>query len=315
MSVAEGFEEFVAVVEAGSITAAADQLGLPRPTVSRRLSRLEERLGVRLLHRTTRRLTLTRPGDELYARASRVVESAAAAEAAVRRLDGVPRGLLRVSVPTQMPQALLARWLMQFLEAWPEVRLDLVATDRHPDLVADGVDVAFLLGPVEAGSLVVRVLASDRHLAVASPAYLAAHGAPACPAALVRHTCIVGHRSDGRPVERWPLASGEWLPVSGRLMVGQLGLCRAAALQGFGVTLLPERMTRADVEAGRLVVVLGESVGRSEQVCLAYPERAFIDPKVRAFVDFLSAEVAQARARRFAGAPEASVPAADRVTP
>ena len=123
---AAGFEELVAIVEHGSLTRAAEALGMPRPTMSKRLARLEERLGVRLLHRTTRRMSLTGPGEVLYEKARRVVHAAREAEAAVQRLDDVPRGLLRVAVPAQVPEATFTEWLAEFLVAHPEVSLDVV---------------------------------------------------------------------------------------------------------------------------------------------------------------------------------------------
>ncbi|MEM6995425.1 MAG: LysR family transcriptional regulator, partial [Myxococcota bacterium] len=140
--VAAGFEEFVSIVNRGSVTGAAEALGLPRPTVSKRLARLEARLGVRLLHRTTRRMKLTEQGELLYDRARRVVHAAHEAEAAVQRLDDVPRGLLRVAVPPRVPEGVFTQWLAAFLDAYPEVSLDVVGTDPHIDLVAEGFDVA-----------------------------------------------------------------------------------------------------------------------------------------------------------------------------
>ena len=142
MSNAEGFEEFVAIIDCGSVTGAAEGLGLPRPTLSRRLARLEERLGVRLIHRTTRRMTMTPQGELLYAKARRVVQAAREAEAEVRRLDGVPRGLLRVSVPTGMPAMLFGEWVGEFLQRYPEVELEMVASSAHVDLAAEGFDLA-----------------------------------------------------------------------------------------------------------------------------------------------------------------------------
>jgi len=300
MGIAEGFEEFVTVVDRGSITAAAAQLGLPRPPLSRRLGRLEERLGVRLLHRTTRRLTLTQQGERLYAAACRVVETAREAEAAVRRLDGVPRGVLRVSVPTEMPQAYLADWLVEFLESWPEVRLDVVTTNAQLDLVANGVDVALLAGPIHDPSLVVKTIANDLRLAVATPRYLAARGTPETPADLAAHDCIVGYSGRSVPELRWPLRDGGWVAVSGTLSVNQMGVCFQAALRHCGIALVGERMARTALADGHLVTVLPDIVGRRERTCLAYPDRTFLDPKVRVFVDFMAERLEQARARRFA---------------
>lgn len=301
MGVAEGFEEFVTVVEEGSITAAAVRLGLPRPTLSRRLARLEDRLEVRLLHRTTRRMSLTRHGEELYAAARRVVDASHAAEAAVRRLDGTPRGLLRVALPADMPHAFLARWLGEFLTAWPEVEIEVVGITAHPDLVADGLDVAMLTGPLADPSLVIRTVARGRLMAVASPRYVAAHGLPASPAELVEHDCIRGQDERGVVERTWPLLDGGTVPVRGKLRTGQNSLRYHAALQGHGIALVMAWMARTALDAGELVAVLPETVGRTERVCLAYPDRTHLEPKVRVFVDFFADRVQTARAERMRG--------------
>jgi DNA-binding transcriptional LysR family regulator len=303
MGSADGFEEFVAVVDCGSITAAASQLGLPRPTLSRRLGRLEERLGVRLLRRTTRRMHLTQQGEVLYASARRVVEAAAEAEDAVRRLDGVPRGLLRVSVPAEMPQAYLAGWLIEFLEAWPEVRVDLLATNAQLDLVANGIDVALFAAPIDDPSLVVKTIAQDLRVAVASPEYLAAHGTPETADDLAQHNCIVGYSGRAAPQLRWPLRDGGWVPVSGTLTTNQMSLRLNAARLHLGIALVADRMAHGSLAEGALVAVLPDVVGRRARVCLAYPDREFLEPKVRLFVDFIAEKLAAARARRFVTSP------------
>ena len=169
MSAAEGFEEFVAVVEAGSLTAAAEALGLPRATLSRRLARLEERLGVRLLHRTTRRLTLSLAGERLYETARQVVRMAKESEADVQRLDGVPRGLLRVSLPAGLHRP-MATWVAEYMRAYPEVQVELVGSPERVDLVGEGFDLALRATEPEDASLVARTLARVRLLAVAHAA-------------------------------------------------------------------------------------------------------------------------------------------------
>jgi len=296
MAIAEDFEEFVAIVDNGSLTAAAEVLGLPRATLSRRLARLEQRLGVRVLHRTTRRIALTAPGQELYARARRVVEAAREAEDAVRRLDGVPRGLLRVSLPDQMPQGLLAGWLDAFMVAHPEVRLEVVASSVHVDLVGEGFDVALRVGAIEDRSLIVRTLGNDLRIAVASPAYLAARGTPETPDDLSDHDCLVGFRAGSVPEQRWPLTAGGWVSVSGTLSTNQMGVRLEAARLGRGIALVVERLAHRAIADGELVHVLPGVVGRRERLSLAYPDRTFLDPKVRAFVDHMAEQIAAVRA-------------------
>lgn len=300
MSAAEGFEEFVAVVDRGTITAAADSLGLPRPTLSRRLARLEERLGVRLLHRTTRRITLTRAGEGLYTTARRVVETAREAERATRQLAGGPRGLLRVSLPPEIPQAMLGSWVVDFLLAWPDVRVDVVGTSAHLDLVASGVDVAMWSGPVHDPGLVVRTLAIDRLVAVAAPAYLARAGTPRSATELQDHACLLAHDSRGVPVTHWPLWNGGRVPVQGPAASNLAGVQIETARAGLGIALLVDRGVRRDVESGRLCPVLPDLVGAEHRLSIVYPDRRLLDPKVRVFIDHIVGCIDRARAARFA---------------
>ncbi len=288
---AAGFEEFVSIVDHGSVTGAATALALPRPTVSKRLARLEERLGVRLLHRTTRRMKLTEHGELLYERARRVVLAAREAEAAVQRVDDVPRGLLRVLVPPRVPETVFMQWLAEFLEAYPEVSLDVVGNDLHLDLVAEGFDVALRSGEIEDTSLVSRTLVANFEIAVASPGYLAARGTPTSAADLADHDCIIGYRSNNVPDPRWPLLKGGWVPVGGKLMTNHGGLRLEAAKRGLGIAMVVDRMARELLDDGTLVRVLADTVGRRNDARLVYPNREFLDPKVRAFVDFIVSRI------------------------
>jgi DNA-binding transcriptional LysR family regulator len=286
-----GFEEFVSIVERGSVTGAAQSLGLPRPTVSKRLARLEERLGVRLLHRTTRRMTLTAQGERLYERARRVVHAANEAEAEVQRLDDVPRGLLRVLVPAGIPQVVFTQWLAEFLQAFPEVSLDVVGTDVHVDLVAEGFDVALRSGEIQDASLISRTLVVNSEIAVASPGYLERRGTPASAEDLVDHNCIVGYRGKNVPSPRWPLVDGGSTPVSGTLMTNHTGLRLEAAKRGLGIATVVDRSAAGLLDSGELVQVLPGVIGRRDYARLVYPDREFLDPKVRAFIDFIGSRV------------------------
>jgi DNA-binding transcriptional LysR family regulator len=292
---ADGFEEFVAIVDGGSVSAAAKALDLPRPTVSKRLARLEERLGVRLLHRTTRRMTLTEAGDLLYQRARGVVHAAKEAESAVQRLDDVPRGLLRVVVPSRVPEETFTRWLTEFLEAYPELSLDVVASESHVDLVAEGFDVALRAGVIEDQSLVSRTLVVNTEIAVASPDYLREHGEPQSAEELSAHNCIVGYKGSNVPDPLWPLLDGGVTRVRGTLTTNQVVLRLQAARRHLGIALVIDSMARELCERGELVHVLPGVVGRRDHARLVYPDREFVPPKVRAFVDFI---VSRVQARR-----------------
>lgn len=280
-----GFEIFVAVVEEGGISAASRRLALSRPTLSRRLASLESELGVRLLHRSTRQVVPTPAGEELYRRARRIIADAREARLAVARLDGVPRGLLRVSVP---PGPLLGPTFDRFLAAWPEVELEVVATVRHVDLVSEGFDVALRAGSLSDPSLIARILWRRRRVVFASADYVAAHGLPSTVSQLSKHVCIRGFDRGEVPQRSWPLRDGGQVAVSGRFTTNDLRFAIDACQNGLGLALMPESMG----DAVGLVPVLPDLVGDSTSLSVVYPSRELLDSKVRAFVSAISADVA-----------------------
>lgn len=273
--------EFLAVVREESISGAARALNLPRATLSRRISALEADLGVRLIHRRTNRLTLTEAGEELRLRAQRIVEDVSEAWNAVRRLDGTPRGLLRVSVTGPY----FARLFTDFLCDFPEVRLEVQSTTQHVDLLSEGVDVAIRIGPVKDQNLIARRLHTDRLVAVASPTYLKWRGTPNTPEDLANHNCIVGFAGEWTPSKAWPLLDGGTVPVSGRLSANEIELAMKAVFEGIGIALLPSAVAADHLRGGQLVPVLTDTVGAEMPISLVYADREFIDPKVRIFVD------------------------------
>lgn len=277
---------FVRTVEAGSVSAAAAELGVPRPTVSRRLARLEERLGARLLRRTTRRLAVTDAGEELYRHARAVVAAVRDAEAAVRRADGEVRGLLRVSAPPAN-DGLRALYL-SFLDRYPAVRLEIDATTHHVDLVTSGFDVAIRATTDLAPGLVARQLFRARSLAVAAPAYLAAAGTPTRAEELAGHACLTGYTRGERPQTEWPLRGGGRVRVEPRLAANDFGLLLLAARAGKGIAVLPEPVVVDDLAHGALVHVLPGVVEAPVRFALVYAEREFLPPAVRAFVDHVA---------------------------
>mgnify|MGYP000427208885 CR=1 FL=1 len=276
-------QEFAAIVDAGSVSGAARVLDLPRTSLSRRLASLEHDLGVRLMHRQTRRLVLTPAGEELYRRARRVVAEADAAWASLRQLDGAPRGSLRVSVPDdRMARASL---FVEFAEEFPEVRLEVSVTPRHVDLVAEGVDVAVRFGHVTNESLIVRHLWSTRSFPVASPAYLKGRGVPTSADALTEHDCVVGFGGGRTPDRTWPLLQGGSIPVSARFASSGLDLRIAAIERGLGIGLVPEGAVASRLRDGTLVPVLADIVGVETPLNLVFVDREFMPPRMRLFID------------------------------
>lgn len=285
MKIAEDFDAFVAIVDAGSISEAARVLGTPRATVSRQLARLEQRLGNRLLHRTTRRLVPTPAGETLYARARPLLEAAQAAVESVQRLDDTPRGPLRVSsAPLHTP--VLGKMMGEFMAAYPEVTVDLQTTSRHVDLVAEHIDVAMRGGVTREPSLIARPLLRTELLAVASPQYLERAGAPGSTDALAEHTCLRGFDGGSRPATVWPLCDGGTVAVTGPFVTTDIMALLGATLVGTGIALMPRAIVDAELQRGDLDPVLEGVLGRGVSLSVVWVEREFIEPKVRAFVEF-----------------------------
>lgn len=279
-------QAFVAVVEGGSISAASRELGVPRATVSRRLALLEERLGVRLLHRTTRKMRLTDAGVEFYRHAREIVLAVDAARAAVRQGDGEPRGLLRVSVPPT--DVRFREVLCAFAERYPEVEIELIASTRHEDLIARGIDVAWRAAADLDPGLIARGMRTLELIAVASPAYVEAHGCPRTVDELDGHACLLGFEGGERPETHWPLRDGGRVRVRGRLVTNELMLVRDAVLRGLGIAMLPALTIQQALEDGRLVPVLPEHVGGQAHIALVFPDRKLLKPAVRAFIEFMA---------------------------
>ena len=275
-----GYREFVAIVDAGSVSQAARDLGVPRASLSRQLSALESRLGVRLLHRTTRKLTPTRGGEDLYDRARRILDAVCEAEAAVRQ-ESTPAGLLRISVPPVSGNGQFEQMLLDFVRTYPDIELHVVATTRHVDLVGEDIDVSIRAGRVLDPSLYARRIMSSEVRVMAAPSYLQEHGTPTLET-LSEHV-LLRHTDQGRPMRTWPLRRGGQVQISGKLVSNDLSLLRRACMDGMGLALLPEAFTD-----GALVPVLPQ-VGATTHVSLVYAERQYQSPRVRAFIDHVVA--------------------------
>ncbi|TAK27519.1 MAG: LysR family transcriptional regulator [Myxococcaceae bacterium] len=278
------FLTFVRTVEARSISRAARELGVPRPTVGRRLARLEEKLGVRLLRRTTRTMVLTDAGEALYQRARGVIAAVREAEQSVRRSDDAVRGTLRVSAPP-MNLVHFGAMISDFIGRYPDVRLELDLTTRHVDLAAGSYDVAIRAAAQLPPGLIARNLMRSRLVAVASPEYLARMGTPRRVTEIAKHACLVGFAQGEHPSTHWPLVRGGQVRVEALMASNDLGVLHTAALGGRGVALLPLPLVYDDVAAGKLAAVLPERLGGETQLAVVYPEREFVAPAVRAFVD------------------------------
>jgi DNA-binding transcriptional LysR family regulator len=285
-----GMATFAAVVQAHSFTGAAEALGVSKSVASRRVSALERRLGVRLLHRTTRALELTEIGLAVYERCARLLTEAEEAELAATAHAGDVRGTVRVNAPGVLSELLLAPVLPQLLARHPQLRVDLSAADAYLEVVGGGFDVTLrVAGQPPDASTVARRLTGIALWIVASPAYLAVHGPPHHPRDLVGlETLRYAHHA--ARVE-WRLERGdevEVVPASGRFTANSGGMLRAAAEAGVGVAVLPHLEVSAAIASGRLVRVLPEWTAGHRALWAMYPHRRLVAPKVTAFVDFLA---------------------------
>lgn len=275
---------FTKTVDSKSLSRAAAELGVPRATIGRRLARLEERLGARLLRRTTRSLALTDAGEALYRHARLVLDAVEYAERSVRRSDGAVRGALRVSVPP-VQDASFSAMLTEFASTHPEVRVQLHVSTAHVDLKRDGYDVAIRASSALEPGLVARTLRRDPIVAVASPAYLEAHGTPKTVRDLKHHRCVMGFARGELPETHWPLARGGRIAVTGTFFSNDLQKLHAAALAGLGIAVLPGVVMYESVARGELVHVLAGIIEAEARISVVYLEREFVPPQVRAFID------------------------------
>ena len=283
-------EVFVRVVQAGSFSAAARGLGLTPSAVSKQIARLEDRLGARLLNRTTRRLSVTEVGSAFYERGTRILADMTEAEQAVLDLHGAPRGTLRVSLPLAFGRLHVVPLIPAFLARYPEVRVDLGFNDRFVDLIEEGIDVAVRVGELADSSLIVRRLAANRRVVCAAPDYLARHGAPRTPAELSRHNCLTYSYRQMRNDWRFEGPAGQWqtVRVSGNLESNEVEALRTALLASVGLALIPLWLAGPDLESGRVVEVLGDYHVPDSAIHAVYPPGRHLSPKVRAFVDLLA---------------------------
>jgi DNA-binding transcriptional LysR family regulator len=290
----EDMKLFAGVAALRSFTAAARELGIPKQTLSRRVAALEQALGVRLLHRTTRRLHLSEVGAAYAERCAEVSRMAEEANRSVTEAGEVPKGTLRVTADPVFGEAFLGAVITEFARRWPEVQVEVVLTRRRVDLVEEGFDVAFRVGRVEDAALVATRLGPARVRYCASPRYLARQGAPKTPEDLASHACIVVI-TEGGPV-RWPFQIGNrdrLVPVSGRLRFNSFALAHAAALAGLGIAIFPEFVCAEDVRRKRLAPVLEDCVGEVGAVWLVHPRQRYLSARVRAFVELVDRHLAK----------------------
>lgn len=283
---------FVKAAETGSFASAGAVLGLSSQMVGKHVRLLEERYGMKLISRTTRRQSLTEAGSAFYERCKSVLAEAETMEALAANLQASPRGKLRVNAPVSFGAYCLVPMLTRYLQDYPGVEVELTLSDRIVDLIDEGYDAVIRIAPLPDSRLIARPLTPYRLIACASPGYLAAHGVPERPEDLAAHACL-GFVYWGRPAAAaWEFVgpSGRHsVRVTSRLSINNGQALRVAALEGFGIIVQPCELLRDDLAAGRLVRVLSEYETPSLPVHILFSPDRRLTPKLRTFIDYVAA--------------------------
>ncbi|MBB3524952.1 LysR family transcriptional regulator [Rhizobium sp. BK456] len=281
---------FMAVVDAGSFIAGGQAMGLSRSAAGKAVIRLEDRLGARLLNRTTRTLSLTDEGRVFYERGLQILAAVDEAEASLGGQSGMPRGLLRLTVPDAFGRLVVMPLLEKYLRAWPDIQVEVSFTDHLSDIIEDGFDLAIRIGAAASDTrLVSRVIATYKTRLCASPSYLAANGEPREIDDLAAHDCLIFANRNQRQGWRFRGKGGAWIKAQGRsrLRLDNGEAIRDAALAGLGIALLPDFLIGGDLAAGRLRQVLPDLEADDAKIVTLYPDKRLLEPRIHRFVDLM----------------------------
>ena len=288
MDVLTQMKVFCSVVDNNSLAGAARSLTVSPSVVSKQLAALEDRLGVRLLNRTTRRVSLTEVGAAYYERSKRIIADVDEAEVSVSQSHAAPRGLLKITAPTTFAHRHVAPYLANFIDRYPEVQIQMLVNDRIVDMVDEGIDLAIRIAQLKDSSLIARKLAPNTRSLVASPEYLERWGAPQRLEELNDHALITLH--PGSLINDWHFeVDGEErvFRAKGSILINNGDSILSAVLSGGGLAMLAAHMAGEHVKSGKLVPVLEEYVRDDVPIYAVYPSSRHLSPKVRAFVDYL----------------------------
>jgi DNA-binding transcriptional LysR family regulator len=281
---------FVQIVESGNFAKASERLGISTSACSRQVADLEAHLGVRLLNRTTRKLSLTESGQAFFERSLQLLSDLEEAEQFAAQSARVPRGTLKLTCSTNFGMRQLAPAIADFMARHAAVKFDVSLSDRIVDLVEEGFDLAVRIGSLGSQNLVAKKLGESRMIACASPAYLKKHGTPRSPDDLARHNCFI--YAYGPAPGQWLFRDGKGgerlVRISGNLHSNNGDMLAAAAAQGAGIVWEPAFIVGPDLRAGRLVSILDAFEAPPVDIWAVYPSRRHLSAKVRAFVDFLA---------------------------
>jgi DNA-binding transcriptional LysR family regulator len=283
---------FARVVEAGSFTAAARLLGMPKTTVSRRIAVLEREVGVRLLQRTTRSLNVTDAGRLYYEQSSRALRTIEDANLHLAEARAEPSGTIRISAPVGFGGYFLTRTVFDFLAMYPKTNVELRLTDDKLNLIENGIDLAFRTGTLPDSTQIARKLGSTYRILCASPDYLARRGVPEQPTDLVRHYCVIAGPSTGSAP--WVLDGPhgqEAVTVAGRFAANEMQAVVAAAIAGYGIAQLPRAIAEASIKVGELRRVLDDYTTLSGGLYVVFPSSRHLSPLIKAFIDLAAKKV------------------------
>ncbi|UWU26474.1 LysR family transcriptional regulator [Rhizobium sp. WSM1274] len=286
---------FMAVVDAGSFIAGGQAMGLSRSAAGKAVIRLEDRLGARLLNRTTRTLSLTDEGRMFYERGLQILASVDEAEASVAGQNSTPRGVLRLTVPDAFGRLVVLPLLEKYLRAWADIQVEVNFTDRLADIIEEGFDLAIRISATTTldTRLVSRSIASYKARLCASPSYLAERGEPGDIDDITAHDCLIFASRNQRQGWRFRGEGGPWVKAQGRsrLRLDSVQAIRDAALAGLGIALLPDFLVADDLVAGRLQQVLPSLETADAKIVALYPDKRLLEPRVRRFIDLMVEEL------------------------
>ena len=282
---------FLAVVDTGGFASGGKAMGLSRSAAGKAIARLEDRLGTRLLHRTTRKLSLTEEGRLFYHHGLRVLASLDEAEASVAGREGTPKGVLRLTVPDAFGRIVILPLIGKYLAAWPDIQVEVSFSDRLADIVEEGFDLAIRIGVTSPDTgLVTRVIARHKALLTAAPSYLDEREPPRDIEDLVTHDCLVFSSRNQRQGWRFhaPDGSGIKAPLRSRLRLDSGEAIRDAAIAGLGIAYLPDFLVADDLATGRLRHILPDLDSGDVNIVALYPDRRLLEPRVRRFIDLMT---------------------------
>ena len=284
MQIWDGVSEFVAVSEAESFTMAAKQLGISTAQVSRQVSALEERLKIKLLYRTTRKVSLTESGAVYYGHCRHILDGLSEAEQIITNLHDKLRGKIRITAPVTYGEEVITPIINDFLVKYPEIEVTLDLTNQRVDLLDDGYDLAIRLGQLEDSRFIARKLTSRQLYICASPAYIERHGTPNLPNELSQHNCLVG------TADRWHLQIGgrvTQVSIKGSLRCNSGYGLVDAALKGIGLVQLPNYYVQSHIQSGHLIPILEKFQEADEGIWAVYPDKRYPPFKIKALINFL----------------------------